>query len=405
MNCRSCKNDQLKLVIDLGIQAWCNNFLQKSEIGKEQTYPLRMFRCEKCGLCQLDTTVPKEIMFKEHTYVSGTTQSLKDHFYKVAKENIEQFDLKDGDVIYDIGGNDGTQLIQYRKLGINSVINIESATNIAKLSSKNGIPTMNEFFNEDFVRADSLGEIKLINAAGVFFHLEELHSVIRGIKLSLQEDGVFVVQFMYLGDMLEKLSFDGIYHEHLCYYSIDSLMKLLEPYGLNIFDAYHCDIHGGTIIAKFCNDQYYDKTQRLYDALKKDSELVNEDKLKVFGETIEEWRTNFTKDIIDLKNSGKKIYAFGAPAKGNTLLTYCGLDNDIIDYVFEVNDMKCGLYTPVTHIPIVKEDHSLVEDDSYIILLSWNFADEIIGKCQDLVDRGVQFIVPFGGCVSAEHSK
>ncbi|MHA2039607.1 MAG: methyltransferase, partial [Promethearchaeota archaeon] len=214
MNCRSCKNDQLKLVIDLGIQAWCNNFLQKSEIGKEQTYPLRMFRCEKCGLCQLDTTVPKEIMFKEHTYVSGTTQSLKDHFYKVAKENIEQFDLKDGDVIYDIGGNDGTQLIQYRKLGINSVINIESATNIAKLSSKNGIPTMNEFFNEDFVRADSLGEIKLINAAGVFFHLEELHSVIRGIKLSLQEDGVFVVQFMYLGDMLEKLSFDGIYHEH-----------------------------------------------------------------------------------------------------------------------------------------------------------------------------------------------
>ena len=171
-------------------------------------------------------------MFKHHTYVSGTTKSLANHFYEIAKENVEQFNLKDGDVIYDIGGNDGTQLLQYKKLGINSVINIESATNIARLSSQNGIPTMNEFFNEDCIRPDGMKQVKLINAAGVFFHLEELHSVIKGIKLALQEDGIFVVQFMYLGDMLEKLSFDGIYHEHLCYYSIDSLMKLLEPYGL-----------------------------------------------------------------------------------------------------------------------------------------------------------------------------
>lgn len=405
MNCRSCKNDQLKLVIDLGIQAWCNNFLQKSEIGKEQKYPLRMFRCERCGLCQLDTTVPKEIMFKEHTYVSGTTQSLKDHFYKVAKENIEQFDLKDGDVIYDIGGNDGTQLIQYRKLGINSVINIESATNIAKLSSKNGIPTMNEFFNEDFVRADSLGQIKLINAAGVFFHLEELHSVIRGIKLSLQEDGVFVVQFMYLGDMLEKLSFDGIYHEHLCYYSVDSLIKLLKPYGLNIFDAYHCDIHGGSIVAKFCNNQHYKQTARLTEILARDKVLVNKNRLDVFANNIQEWKRKFVDNIINLKNAGHKIYAFGAPAKGNTLLTYCGLNHHIVDYVFEVNDMKCGLYTPVTHIPIVKEDHSLIEDNSYVILLSWNFSKEIIDKCKDLTSRGVKFILPFEEYTDAEYSK
>ena len=286
-------------------------------------------------------------------------------------------------------------MLQYKKLGINSVVNIESATNIAKLSSQNGIPTINEFFNEDCIRSDDMKQVKLINAAGVFFHLEELHSVIRGIKLALKEDGVFVVQFMYLGDMLQKLSFDGIYHEHLCYYSIDSLVKLLQPYNLNIFDAYHCNIHGGTVVAKFCNSQYYKETKRLTEALKKDKETVNKQEIDNFSKKITEWKNKFYNKIINIKNSGYKIYAFGAPAKGNTLLTYCGLDKKIIDFVFEVNDMKCGLYTPVTHIPIIKENHKLIEDNSYIILLSWNFADEIIAKCQDLIDRGVKFILPF----------
>lgn len=395
MKCRSCGKDVASLIIDLGRQAWCNNFLTQEQVGSENTYPLRMLRCDNCELCQLDTTVPKEVMFKNHSYVSGTTKTLRDHFLEVAQENKETLSLKEDDIIWDIGGNDGTQLLQYSKLNFKKLLNIESATNISKLSVANGVATRNTFFNNLAVKDEEEGTVKLINAAGVFFHLEELHSVIAGIKKAMREDGVFVVQFMYLGDMIQKLSFDGIYHEHLCYYSLKSLMNLLEPYGLTIFDGYHSDIHGGSMIAKFCKNKKYKQTCRIKDLISQDEDLVNKDNLIKFSSTVADWRDNFTSKILDIKKNGNKIYAFGAPAKGNTLLTYCGLDSNTIDYVFEVNDMKCGMYTPVTHIPIVSENDNLIEDNSYIILLSWNFYNEIVGKNKHLIDRGVKFIHPF----------
>lgn len=395
MKCRSCGKDVTSLIIDLGRQAWCNNFLTQEQVGSENTYPLRMLRCDNCELCQLDTTVPKEVMFKNHSYVSGTTKTLRDHFLEVAQENKETLCLKEDDIIWDIGGNDGTQLLQYSKLNFKKLLNIESATNISKLSVANGVPTRNTFFNNLAVKDEEEGTVRLINAAGVFFHLEELHSVIAGIKKAMREDGVFVVQFMYLGDMIQKLSFDGIYHEHLCYYSLKSLMNLLEPYGLTIFDGYHSDIHGGSMIAKFCKNKKYKQTCRIKDLISQDEDLVNKDNLIKFSSTVADWRDNFTSKILDIKKNGNKIYAFGAPAKGNTLLTYCGLDSNTIDYVFEVNDMKCGMYTPVTHIPIVSENDNLIEDNSYIILLSWNFYNEIVGKNKHLIDRGVKFIHPF----------
>lgn len=394
MNCRSCNNSNLSLILDLGDHAWCNNFITKEMIGKEKTYPLRMVHCNKCDLVQLDYTVPKETMFLDHTYVSGTTKTLAKHFYEVALEASAY--LNKDDYILDIGGNDGTNLSQYIKLGFYNVENVESAKNIAKLSNELGIKTYNTFFNEKFIDDNNLEKkYKLINASGVFFHLEELHSVIKGIKKSLTDDGIFVVQFMYLGDILKQLSFDSVYHEHLCYYSIKSLTNLLNSYGITIFDAYRSGIHGGSIIAKFCKNKFYKNSIRLEKLLSLDDDLVTTDKLYNYQSKVKKWKNNFVNKINNIIKKGNKIYVFGAPAKGNTLLTYCGLDKNIIDFVFEVNDMKCGLYTPVTHIPIIKENHKLIEDNSYIILLSWNFADEIIAKCQDLIDRGIKFILPF----------
>ena len=386
--CRSCNGKNLIEVISLGDQAWCNNFLQKDQLGTEKTYPLTMMMCSDCTLCQLGTTVPKEVMFSNHTYLSGTTKSLSEHFYQVARRSSES--LSGNDLVVDIGGNDGTQLLQYKRIGFNNVLNIESASNIAKISSNNGIKTINEFFNEEVVDRYNIHNVSLINASGVFFHLEELHSVIKGIYKSLRNDGVFVVQFMYLLDMLNQGTFDGIYHEHLCYYSLRSISNLLEPYGLYLFDAYHSEIHGGSMIAKFGKKKPEEEPEILAN-----EEIISESKLRVFAESVRLWRDKFKEQILNLKNNGRKIYAFGSPAKGNTLLTYSGLDKSIIDYVFEVNKMKCGLYTPVTHIPIVYEDHSLIQDNSRIVLLSWNFADEIMSKSQDLINKGVKFILPF----------
>lgn len=399
MECRSCGGHSLETILDLGKHAWCNHFITLGERGREPLYPLRMVYCHNCSLAQLDYTVKKEVMFAKHSYVSGTTKTLAHHFRKVASQNKKQFSLTTKDLILDIGGNDGTQLIQYQKVGCENVLNIESASNIAKLSKKAGVRTIPEFFNEECVDKHKLAsKVKLINASGVFFHLEELHSVIRGIKKALTRDGVFVVQFMYLGDMINKMSFDGIYHEHLCYYSLQSISNLLKPYGLTLFDAYHADIHGGSIIAKITHKEASISPSRRYKELVTyDKQLVTYQGLKKFGKSVVKWRTRFNAKINDIVEEGKKIYGFGAPAKGNTLLTYCGLDNNVIECLFEVNPMKCGLYTPYTHIPIVKEDHKIVEDDSYGLLLSWNFADEIVSKCGDLVSRGVEFINPFEG--------
>lgn len=396
MTCKSCKSENIDTILDLGEHPWCNNFLSKNELGKEPLYPLVLTQCNDCNLLQLNYVVPKEIMFKNHTYVSSTTKTLSKHFLELAEENKNQFNLTENDLILDIGGNDGTQLKQYQSIGLTNVLNVESADNISELSTKNGVRTINDFFNEKVVD-QQIGEksVSLVNASGVFFHLEELHSVIRGIKKCLKDDGVFVVQFMYAGTMVEKLNFDGIYHEHLCYYTLDSLSNLLSPYGLRIFDSYYSEIHSGSIIAKVCkNEAEYNQTSRHINTLKEDKKYDKNNFLK-FANIVKSKKEDLKNLLTELKDKNPltKIYAYGAPAKGNTLLNYFGIDNTLIDKCVEVNDLKVGLYLPKSHIPIVKETVNDVPD--YYLLLSHNFADEIIEKNKPLIENGVKFIIPF----------
>tara|TARA_R110001583_G_scaffold48781_3_gene152647 strand:- start:3314 stop:4519 length:1206 start_codon:yes stop_codon:yes gene_type:complete len=395
MNCKSCSSTKNTSILDLGDHPWCNDFLPKDRVGKEQKYPLHLVHCDECELLQLDYVVPKEVMFKNHTYVSSTTDSLSEHFYDLALQNKTQFNLKKDDLVLDIGGNDGTQLLQYKKVGIENVLNVESADNIAELSVAAGIPTINDFFNEDLIIRENLeGKVKLINASGVFFHLEELHSVIRGIKKALTEDGVLVVQFMYAGTMVEKLNFDGIYHEHLCFYTLQSLRNLLEPYGLNIFDACGSEIHSGSIIAKISKSPIFEQTNTCKYWIKKDKKY-NKNSFLEFAKKVKNKRNNLKELLktIKSKDPQSKIYAYGAPAKGNTLLNYFGIDNNLIDKCVEVNDLKVGLYLPQSHIPITKESRTDLPD--YYLLLAHNFAEEILKKNKPLINAGVKFIIPF----------
>ncbi len=384
-----------EVVLDLGEQPWGNNFLTEGEVGKEPFYPLKLVYCNQSELLQLSYFVPKEVMFLNHTYLSGMTKSLQSHFYNTAKENLEDLNLSFDDVVVDIGGNDGTQLLEYKKLGFNNVINIESASNICKLSEDSGITSHNMFFNEDNVKGViDKGSVKLINASGVFFHLEELHSVIKGIDYILSDDGVFVVQFMYSGAMVENGNFDTIYHEHLCYYTINSICKLLSNYGLKIFDAQFVEIHSGTIIAKFCKESCdkYPVTERCLEQIERDKKYDLQSFLDL-GEYIKGRRDNLRSFLKDLKDNNKTIYAYGAPVKGNTLLNYMRIDDTIIDKVVEVNPLKIGKYTPGTNIPVTEE--SLEDLPDYYLLLSHNFKDEILKKNKDLLDKGVKFIIPF----------
>ena len=395
MNCRSCNSTELELILDLGEQPWCNDFLSADRVGKELKYPLRLNYCHVCELLQLDHTVPKETMFEDHCYLSGITQTLKNHFYEVAEENITQFNIQPGDLVVDIGGNDGTQLIQYQKQGIHNVLNIECAERVSQISRENGVPTETDYFNRDCVER-RLGErsVKLYNASGVFFHLEELHSVIDGIQFSLREDGVLIVQFMYAGTMVEKLNFDTIYHEHLCYYTLRSLSNLLAPYGLEIFDAYYSEIHSGSVIAKICLSQssLNSKTQRCLELLEKDKRYTL-GAFKVFADTVRARQGSLRALLEGIKTSDKTIYAYGAPAKGNTLLNYFGIDKSLVDKAVEINQMKIGNYLPQSHIPITEESEDDMPD--YYLLLSHNFAEEIIEKNQNIIEKGTKFIIPF----------
>ena len=384
-----------EVVLDLGNHPWCNDFLKKEKCGKEAEYPLQLVYCNKPGLLQLSYFVPKETMFSDHCYLSGVTNSLTKHFYDVAEENMTQFNIKDNDLIVDIGGNDGSQLLQYKKLGANNVLNIESSDRVSKISKENGIKTINEFFNKRCVK-NNIGEktVKLYNASGVFFHLEELHSVIEGIELSLQDDGVLIVQFMYAGTMIEKLNFDTIYHEHLCYYTLKSLNTLLSKYNLEIFDAYYSEIHSGSIISKICkkDSSLNSKTDRFIELLENDKKY-DLDKFKQFAKIIKSKKSHLKDILTQLKSKGNKIYAYGAPAKGNTLLNYFEIDNKLVDKSVEINELKIGKYLPKSHIPILKEDSDDLPD--YYLLLAHNFEKEIIEKNQHIIDKGTKFIIPF----------
>jgi len=394
MNCRVCDSTSLELGIDLGSQPWCNHFLKKSELGSEPFYPLRVVHCRRCATAQLDYTVPKEVMFGDHTYLSGVTKSLSEHFRAVAEEVDARFfrDVLRKSVL-DIGSNDGTQLKHYKTLGY-EVLGVEPSKTIARMANDAGMETVNEFFNADLVRR--LGrQFHVINAAGVFFHLEELHSVTDGIRQALRDDGVFVVQFLYMKRIIENLAFDQIYHEHLLYYNLQTIEVLLNRHGLAMFDAYLSPIHGGSIVGFVTHCGKRQPTARLLSLRQAEiDDRSNEfSTYKAFADRIEQMKNENLAYLGAEKQKGKSIFGMGAPAKGNTLLNHFGIGTQYLDCLVEKNQLRRGLYSPGMHIPIVMENELPEPPDVYYVL-AWNFKKEILANNQALIERGVEFYFP-----------
>lgn len=394
MNCRVCDSTKLELAIDLGAQPWCNNFLREEEVGKEAFYPLRVVYCHDCATAQLDYTVPKETMFGDHTYLSGVTKSLSEHFRNIAEEADARFfgDVKDKSVL-DIGSNDGTQLKHFTSLGYDA-LGVEASKTTARIANEAGVKTLNEFFNLDLVRRLNR-KFHVINAAGVFFHLEELHSVTEGIREALRDDGVFVVQFLYMKRIVENMAFDQIYHEHLLYYNLQTIEVLLNRHGLALFDAYLAPIHGGSIIGFVTHQGRRQPSERL--RAMRESERVEKSNAfstyLAFAERIRRMKDENVAFLRESKRRGQRIFGFGAPVKGNTLLNYFGVGADFIDCLVEKNELRRGLYSPGMHIPIVIEKELDELPDIYYVL-AWNFKKEILANNQHLLDQGVQFYFP-----------
>lgn len=394
MNCRVCDSQNLELVIDLGEQPWCNNFLTKEEVGQEPFYPLRVLFCKNCHTSQLDYTVKKEVMFGNHTYLSGVTKSLSDHFLGIAQEVDQRFfQNKASKSVLDIGSNDGTQLKHFLKLGWD-VLGVESSKMTSDIANNDGVNTLNAYFNLETMQ--KIGKkFDLFNAAGVFFHLEELHSVTEGIKFGLNKDGVFVVQFLYMKSIMENNAFDQIYHEHLLYYTLGTLSVLLKRHDLEIFDAYLAPIHGGQMIAFVGHPGEHEKTDRLVDLLTSEekSGCNTIDAYHEFAKRIEQMKRDNLDYLSKSKMEGKKIFGMGAPVKGNTMLNYFGVGTETIDCLLEKNELRKGLYSPGMHIPILIEKEVEEKPDIYYVL-AWNFKKEILKNNQHLIDQGIEFYFP-----------
>jgi SAM-dependent methyltransferase len=394
MNCRVCDSINLEPAIDLGSQPWCNNFLAIEEVGKEPYYPLRVVYCHTCATAQLDYTVKKEIMFGNHTYLSGVTKSLSEHFRNIAEQVDATFfkDVKYKSVL-DIGSNDGTQLKHFLNLGYD-VLGVESSTGTAKIANDAGVNTLNAFFNLDIVK--QIGKkFHVINAAGVFFHLEELHEVTDGIREGLRDDGVFVVQFLYMKRIVENMAFDQIYHEHLLYYNLQTIEVLLSRHGLSLFDAYLSPIHGGSMIGFVSKSGSRSQSERLKSLIVAEIECgVNTfNSYLDFAKRIKQMKSDNLDYLKREKKRGKTIFGMGAPVKGNTMLNYFGAGLEYIDVLVEKNDLRRGLFSPGMHIPIVMENELRELPDIYYVL-AWNFKKEILANNQDLVNKGVEFYFP-----------
>ncbi len=395
MNCRVCDSTRLESAVDLGSQPWCNNFLRPEEIGREPVYPLRVVYCQDCSTAQLDFTVKKEVMFGDHTYLSGVTRSLSDHFLGIAREVDDRFFKQTaGKSALDIGSNDGTQLKHFQALGYD-VLGVESSKTTARIAQDAGVPTLNEFFNLEVAKKIPR-KFHVINAAGVFFHLEELHSVTDGIREALRPDGVFVVQFLYMKRIVENLAFDQIYHEHLLYYNLATIQILLTRHGLKLFDAYLSPIHGGSIIAYVTHAASATAPSARLRALQKaetDARSNDLETYREFARRVERMRTENVDYLAGAKQAGKQIYGFGAPVKGNTLLNYFKVGTDYLDCLVEKNELRRGLFSPGMHIPVVIEKEVTKLPDIYYVL-AWNFKREILANNQALIARGIEFFFP-----------
>src|SRR3989338_392983 len=399
MKCRICGNEELKKFLSLGEMPLANSFVPKEDLSKkESAFPIETCFCSKCKLVQLNYVVPAEIMFKNYLYVSSTTATFRVHFAKIAEDICESLDLNKNSLAVDIGSNDGILLKGFRKMGVQT-IGVEPATNIAAIAEKDGIETINDFFNADAVRQiiSRKGHADVVTATNVFAHVNDIKALVGNVKLLLKKDGIFVIEAPYLVDMFEKMLFDTIYHEHLSYFSLTPLDYFFSSMGMEVFDVQKVDSHGGSLRV------FVRKKEGKFEIRKSVGKMLEDEKnygvndfalYNKFANKVYGTRERLVGTLREIRRRGKIIAGYGAPAKGNTLLNFCNIGTEYIKYIVDDNPLKVGLLTPGMHIPVVGSQHLDQEKPDYILILAWNFAKEIMEKAKGYAEQGAKFIIP-----------
>lgn len=398
--CRYCHSPLPGSFLDLGTMSLANSFLKNEELNQEEfVCPLRLSWCSQCWLVQLSDVVPADKMFRNYLYVSSTTETFKRHFADYAKKTkVRLINPTPNLLAVDIGSNDGLLLSCYEREGMKAV-GVEPAVNLAEEANRNGITTINDYFGARTVDTilSQFGPADVMSGNNVFAHIDDIHDVCRNVFRLLKPQGIFVIEFPCLGVMLEKMLFDMIYHEHLSYIGVRALTKLLEQFGLEIFAIEEVASHGGSLRV------FIQKTGagrpvsgEVTDFLRKEAEK-GYGSFKVyqgFAEKVNRVKIELLREVSTILSKGKRISGYGAPAKGNTLINFCGLGPSQIDYIVDDNPLKQNLFTPGARIPVVPSSHLFSHPTDYVILFAWNFSEEIIKKLQPLRERDVKFMIP-----------
>lgn len=397
MKCYICGYAKLTEFLNLGNQAPSDAFVESKNIAKPQRrYPLNLVWCPKCFLVQLGFSVDPKELFSKYVYTTGSNNSLREHFKALAETLVKKFNLGSNDLVIDVGCNDGTFLKSFLP-GKVKILGIDPSS-VAATAKKFGLPVEVDFFNNQVAArvTKRYGHAKIITASNVFAHVPALNSFVKGVKKLLTADGVFVSESHYLIDIVKKIQYDSVYHEHLRYYSLFSLKKLFARHDLEIFDCERLPMHNGSIRVYAARPGVYQQSARVKKllALEKSTKVNTLPELKKFAQKVQVHSQVLLKMITGLKQSGNTIVGIGAPAKGNTLLQACRLGPELIDYLAEKSELKIGLYSPGMKIPVLPDAMVTKEQPDYAIILSWNIAEELTKKLKTAGYKG-KFIVPF----------
>ena len=396
--CIVCGASEVEPFLDLGETALANKFLTAEELARpEPTYPLIVGFCHGCGHVQLTEHVPPSAMFEDYLYVSSASDALKDHLHDLSDVVSERYGLGADDLVIDVGCNDGTLLSGFRRHGVRA-LGVDPARNLAELFDDPEIERYTGFFDSDSAVEirDRFGPAMAVTATNTFPHIPDLAGFVQGVDTVLAPGGTFVIEAHYLFDVLDQVAFDTVYHEHVSYWALGPMTRLFESHGMQVVDVERLPLHHGQLrafVQRAGEGEVQPSVHELLE-LERARGIDRIETYRSFADEVQRIRSDLRRTLSELRTAGAQVVGYGAPAKGNTLLGFLQLGPEDLDYIVDRSALKQGRYTPGTHIPVVAPERLLDEQPEYVVLLAWNFADEVLEQQAEYRRRGGRFIVP-----------